>query len=167
MKDFDYFTKNEGDMGKKMLPQALKSCPMCNKLHNLVTLWRHPKILCGQLKVGPVLANESDDEDHCCWHQNLIRWMMIGDNLQLSPHCHRLHEENVDSFLKLGDALEASLNFKLRDYNFKVRNAFLNTPGWNFNIQAFCIFFTLNIIVTLIWRDYDVSWLIKLFESYV
>ena len=91
---------------------------------------------------------------------------MIGDNLQLSPpHCHRLHEENVDSFLKLGDALEASLNFKLRDYNFKVRNAFLNTPGWNFNIQAFCIFFTWNIIVTLVWRDYDVSWLIKLFES--
>ena len=55
--------------------------------------------------------------------------MMIGDNLQLSPLCHRLHEENVDSFLKLGDALEASLNFKLRDYNLKVRNAFLNTPG--------------------------------------
>ena len=41
MKDFDTFTKityNVGDLGKILLPQALKSCPKCNKSPNLVTL---------------------------------------------------------------------------------------------------------------------------------
>ena len=41
MKDFDTFTKityKVGDLGKILLPQALKSCPKCNKSPNLVTL---------------------------------------------------------------------------------------------------------------------------------
>ena len=30
--------KNVGDLGKQLLPQALKSCPKSNKSPNLVTL---------------------------------------------------------------------------------------------------------------------------------
>ena len=35
---FQKLSKNVGDLGKLMLPQALKSCPKCNKLPNQVTL---------------------------------------------------------------------------------------------------------------------------------
>ena len=42
MKDFDTFTKilpkNVGDFGKIIVLQALNSCPICYKSHNLVTL---------------------------------------------------------------------------------------------------------------------------------
>ena len=31
-------TKNVGDLGKELLPKALKSCPRSNKSPNLVTL---------------------------------------------------------------------------------------------------------------------------------
>ena len=42
MKDFDAFTKiakNVGDLAKFIDATGLKSCPKCNKLPNLITLY--------------------------------------------------------------------------------------------------------------------------------
>ena len=42
MKDFDAFTKiakNVGDLAKLIDATGLKSCPKCNKLPNLITLY--------------------------------------------------------------------------------------------------------------------------------
>ena len=55
MKVFEALTKlhkKVSNSGKKVLPQALKSCPKCVKSPNLVTLLTTPKIclLCSQPK---------------------------------------------------------------------------------------------------------------------